>query len=61
MYKDAYFDNHPVYSMLSYDVIVGIIQLMIDEGLVSPIGRDGIYIEFKDFREKVKIMYKRVK
>jgi hypothetical protein len=58
MKKDTYYEHHPVYNMLSYDVIVGLIQLMIDEGLVSPAERDGIYVEFKDFREKVKAMYK---
>jgi hypothetical protein len=43
--------------MLSYDVIIGLIQLMMDEGLVSPAERDGIYVEFKDFRDKVRTMY----
>ncbi|RKR82853.1 hypothetical protein BDD43_3044 [Mucilaginibacter gracilis] len=57
MKKDTYFEQHPVYNILSYDVIVGLIQLMIDEGLVSPAERDGIYVEFKDFRNKVRPMY----
>lgn len=58
MYRDDYFDNHPVYNLLSYDVIVGIIQLMIDEGLVDPKERDGIYVHFKDFRDKVREVYR---
>lgn len=57
MIKDAYFEQHPVYNMLSYDVIVGLIQLMIEDGLISPAERDGIYVEFKNFRDKVKAMY----
>ena len=60
MIRDAYFEQHPVYNMLSYDVIVGMIQLMIDEGLVSSAEREGMYIEFKDFREKVRPMYEKL-
>jgi hypothetical protein len=60
MIKEPYFEQHPVYNMLSYDVIIGLIQLMIDEGLVSPAERDGIYVEFKDFRDKVRLMYIRL-
>jgi hypothetical protein len=60
MMRDAYFEQHPVYNMLSYDVIVGMIQLMIDEGLVSSDEREGMYIEFKDFREKVRPTYEKL-
>ncbi|WP_040625770.1 hypothetical protein [Mucilaginibacter paludis] len=60
MKKDPYFDNHPIYSALSYDAIVGLIQLLIDEGLVAATERDGLYIVFKDFREKVRPTYQRL-
>lgn len=60
MTKDAYFEQHTVYNLLSYDMIVGLIQLMMDDGLISPTERDGMYVEFKDFRGKVKAMYGRL-
>jgi len=60
MKKDLYFDNHLVYNALSYDTIVGLIQFMIDDGLLAATERDGIYIVFKDFREKVRSMYERL-
>lgn len=60
MIKDAYFEQHPVYNRLSYDVIVGIIQLLMDEELISLNERDGIYVEFKDFRDKVRPMYEQL-
>ncbi len=58
--KDDYIEHHPVYNKLSYDVIVGMIQLMIFEGLISPEERDGIYVAFKNFRENVRPMYERL-
>jgi len=60
MKKDAYFDNHPVYNTLSYDAIVGLIQLMIDDVIVAATERDGIYVVFKDFREKARPTYERL-
>lgn len=60
MQKEDHFENHPVYNYLSYDTIVGLIQLLIDEGKVAATERNGIYIEFKDLRDKVIDYYQKL-
>ena len=52
------FDNHPVYSVLGYQVIVGLIQLLTDEGLLNPEERNGWYIDFMDFRNSEIMSYR---
>ncbi|QHS55909.1 hypothetical protein GWR56_10330 [Mucilaginibacter sp. 14171R-50] len=51
------FDNHPVYSVLGYQVIVGLIQLLTDEGLLNSKERNGWYINFMDFRNSAVMLY----
>jgi hypothetical protein len=52
------FDNHPVYSVLGYHVIVGLIQSLTDEGLLNSEERHGWYINFMDFRNCAVILYR---
>jgi hypothetical protein len=58
MKRIALFDNHPVYSVLGYQVIVGLIQLLTDEGLLDAVERNGWYINFMDFRNSAVMLYK---
>ncbi len=51
------FDNHPVYKVLGYQVIVGLIQLLTDEGLLNAEERNGWYINFMDFRNNAVMLY----
>lgn len=55
------FDNHPVYNVLGYHVIVGFIQLLTDEGLLNPEERNGWYINFMDFRNSAITSYREMK
>lgn len=57
MKKIDLFDNHPVYSVLGYQVIVGLIQLLTDEGLLNAEERNGWYINFIDFRNSAVMLY----
>ena len=57
MKRIEYFEDHPVYNRVPYHMVVGMIQLMIDEGLLNRDERKGFYIEFIDYREKAKSMY----
>ncbi|MGF7079728.1 hypothetical protein [Mucilaginibacter sp. UYCu711] len=50
MARNAYFDNHPEFQQLSFALVVGIIQLMIDENLVCCEERNGFYHAARDFR-----------
>ncbi|MDB5086751.1 MAG: hypothetical protein JWR09_745 [Mucilaginibacter sp.] len=55
--KKRFFDNHPIYNELGYNVIVGLIQLLIDECLLNSDERKGWYIKFMDFRNSAVILY----
>jgi hypothetical protein len=55
--KKQCFDNHPIYNELGYNVIVGLIQLLMDEGLLDTDERNGWYIKFMDFRNSAVILY----
>jgi hypothetical protein len=57
MMRNEYFENHPVYNRLPYFMVVGLIQLMIDEGLLSPEVSKGFYRDFISYRDKAKSMY----
>ncbi|EHQ26444.1 hypothetical protein [Mucilaginibacter paludis] len=60
MKRNEYFERHPVYNQLAFQSIIGLIQLMIDEGLVDAEERNGFYRDFKDFRKHVAKMYERM-
>jgi len=49
--------NEAVFNAFSYQVIVGLIQLLIDEGLVDQDERNGFYVNAKDFRIKATEIY----
>ena len=51
MYSIFYFkESYAPYDNLKYEVVIGCIQLLMDNGVVSPLTRNGLYISFKDFR-----------
>ncbi|MEO6851451.1 MAG: hypothetical protein ABI203_07320 [Mucilaginibacter sp.] len=52
------FDKHPVYIVLGYQVIVGLIQLLTDEGLLNSEERNGWYINFMGFRNSAVMLYR---
>ncbi len=54
---NPYFEAHPIYNALKHQVIVGLIQLMTDEGLISVEERNGYYITFLDFHDKAQGIY----
>jgi hypothetical protein len=58
MKKIDLFENHPSYSVLVYQVIVGLIQLLTDEGLLNSEERNGWYINFMDFRNSAVMLYR---
>ncbi|MEO6521013.1 MAG: hypothetical protein ABIN91_05005 [Mucilaginibacter sp.] len=60
MKRNEYFECHPVYNLLAFQSIVGLIQLMIDEGLIDPAEKNGFYRDFMDFRTHVSAMYERL-
>lgn len=47
-----------MYSVLGYQVIVGLIQLLTDEGLLDAEERNGWYINFRDFRDSAVMLYR---
>jgi len=55
--QKRFFDKHPIYSELGYNIIVGLIQLLMDECLLNPEERNGWYIKFMDFRNSAVILY----
>ena len=57
MKRNDYFEHHPVYNRLPYFMVVGLIQLLIDEGLLSPEESKGFYRDFISYRDKAKSMY----
>ncbi|MDB4926549.1 hypothetical protein [Mucilaginibacter sp.] len=58
MKRNDFFDNHPIYKGLGYNVIVGLIQLLTDECLLNSEERNGWYIKFINFRNSAVILYK---
>jgi hypothetical protein len=52
------FEDHPVYSVLGYHMIVGLIQLFTDEGLLNAEERNCWYINFMDFRNSAVMLYR---
>ncbi|MES2060463.1 MAG: hypothetical protein V4456_00985 [Bacteroidota bacterium] len=51
-------DHQAMFSTLSYQTIIGLIQLLIDEGLTDQDERNGFYVNAKDFRAKAKEIYR---
>ena len=52
MYSIFYFkESYVPYENLKYEVVIGCIQLLMDNGAVNPLTRNGLYIGFRDFRQ----------